>query len=73
MLKGQKLKDQLLAFQQAGAPHLANTNMRTAVQQIRGALQAAINSYENGEWVITTHSDTEECSDNDDGDEWEDM
>jgi hypothetical protein len=50
-LRGQKLKDHLLAFQQAGAPHLGGITVRSTVQQIRVALQKAVESFHDGVWV----------------------
>ena len=73
-LKGQKLKDHFLAFQQAGAPHFEGITVRSTVQQIREALQKAIESFHDGVWVPMKHSDTEESSeevDLEDGSEWE--
>jgi hypothetical protein len=41
-LKGEKLKDHLLAFKQAGAPGLQGITARSTVGQIRQALQSAM-------------------------------
>ena len=53
-LKGEKLKDHLLAYQNAGAPNLKDVTTRSKVDQIREALMAAIDSYNAGDWKISS-------------------
>ena len=82
-LKGEKLKDHLLAFQKAEAPISPSITIRTPVAQIREALQLAIDSYHNGDWTPTTSSATESDTDDTDSSEvldtetddsdWEDL
>jgi len=68
-LRGEKLKDHLLAFQKAGAPLAKTITTRTPVAQIREALKLAIDSYNNGEWKVIMDSATESDSDNTDSSE----
>ncbi len=82
-LKGDRLKDHLLAYQRAGAPIAKGITVRTAVAQIREALHAAIDSFNNGEWNLNVSSSEESASGDTDSDEildlqaeesdWEDL
>ena len=58
-LKGAKLKDHLLAYQNAGASIPKDITIRTVVGQIREALQMAIDSFNAGEWKPEAFSETE--------------
>jgi len=62
-LKGEKLKDHLLAYQNAGAPIPKGITIRTVVGQIREALQMAIDSFNAGEWKPEASSETESSGD----------
>jgi hypothetical protein len=62
-LKGDRLKDQLLAFQQAGAPIPKGITARTAVAQIREALQSAIDSFHCEEWAPLMEGQVSEDTD----------
>lgn len=48
-LKGESLRDHLRAFKTAGAPNLKSMPIRTLVGNIKEALMAAIDLYNNGE------------------------
>jgi hypothetical protein len=79
-LKGDRLKDQLLAFQQAGAPIPRGITTRTPVAQIREALQSVIDSFHSGKWeLLKEGEDTESAEDFDleevdsEESEWEDF
>lgn len=52
-LKGQALKDQLRLYQLAGAPNLQHLKLwRTKVKDIREALAAAVELWEDGRWKV---------------------
>jgi hypothetical protein len=75
-LKGEKLKDHLLAFKQAGAPGLQGITTRSTVGQIRQALQSAIGSFNNGDWEPLQQSEGENSSEEEnlqDDSDWEDI
>ena len=53
-LKGEKLKDHLQAFKNAGAPNLGTINSKTKVADKKEAIKAAIRSYNKGEWKLSS-------------------
>jgi hypothetical protein len=59
-LKGEKLKDHLLAFKKAGAPIPSDITSRSTVGQIRQALQIAVDSFKSGKWEPQTLSEVED-------------
>ena len=75
-LKGEKLKDHLLAFKRAGAPIPSDITLRSTVGQIRQALQDAVDNFKSGEWEPETLSGVEDSSEEGelvDEAEWEDI
>ena len=82
-MKGEKLKDHLLAYRQAGALIPSNITVRTAVDQIRAALEVASDEFHAGKWKPEEHADSDESSDDssseedfdlgDDESGWEDV
>jgi hypothetical protein len=70
-LKGEKLKDHLLAFKQAGASIPSDITTRSTVVQIRDALQNAVDSFNNGEWKPHSSSDSSEQEESDNEANWE--
>jgi hypothetical protein len=75
-LKGEKLKDHLLAFKHAGAPNLQGITVRSTVGKIREGLHKAIDSFNRGEWEPLAQSEIEDSSEQEDEEDesyWEDM
>ena len=75
-LKGEKLKDHLLAYQQAGAPNLQGITVRSPVGQIREALQAAIDRKNAGDWCPLLDYESDACAEKESSEEnaeWEDL
>ena len=50
-LKGEKLKDHMRAFKNAGAPNLQNVKAKTLVADIRNAIKEAIDLFNEGKWT----------------------
>ncbi|RXW14912.1 hypothetical protein EST38_g10937 [Candolleomyces aberdarensis] len=68
-LKGDRLKDMLDKFKEAGAPHLDNTKRSDKVGDIRNALIRAIESYHEGEWGSTSDTSQESEDESEDDEE----
>ena len=76
-LKGQQLRDCLVAYKQWGAPLPANVIAASRVGPIREAIKAAVESYNAGLWRIETLSEAEVVNEEEldleeDGSSWED-
>jgi hypothetical protein len=75
-LKGQKLKDQLLAFKSANAPNLKGVTVSSKVGIIHDSLCEAVDLYQSGQWKLDTGAEFEESESgedfNDSSDCWED-
>jgi len=68
-LKGQSLKDHLLAFKRASAPNLQNISIRTPVAKIREGIMESIDLFNSGQWKPSTIDDLEMSSEESDSGE----
>jgi len=70
-LKGEKLKDHMRAFKKAGAPNLQNVKAKTLVADIRNAIKAAIDLYEEGKWTLPPEFAAPKSQGDDSGEEFD--
>ena len=70
-LKGEKLKDHMRAFKQAGAPNLQNVKAKTLVADIRNAIKEAIDLFNEGKWKPPSQHTAPESQGEDSGEEFD--